>query len=137
MILSQVTGSTVPVQVPTILSRWSVMKSVRRPVVAVSAMLILVILQAIADPTGVLALVGWNGATPNLEAGFWPLAPYLIFVPVLLGVVWWSALRAGDRYWTLVAGVVLAVLLAQALTCFFMVWDVAVAAQAAGYVTAK
>ena len=113
------------------------MKSVRRPVVALSAMLFLVVIQAIADPTGVLALVGWTGRSRTFEAGFWPLAPYLIFVPVLLGVVWWSALRAGDRYWTLVAGVVLAVLLAQAATCFFMTWDVAVAARAAGYVTAK
>ena len=41
------------------------MKSVRRPVVALSTMLVLVVIQAIADPTGLLALVGWSGALPQ------------------------------------------------------------------------
>ena len=60
-----------------------------------------------------------------------------MFVPVLLAVIWWAAIRAGDRFWTLVAGVVLAVMLAQAATCLVMTWDVAAAAWAAGFVTAK
>jgi hypothetical protein len=113
------------------------MKSVRRPLVAVSTVLVLVVLQAVADPTGLLALVGWSGAQPTIHAGVWPFAPYLVFVPVLLGMVWWAALRAGARYWTLVAGVVLAVLVAQALACLVMTGDVGVSAWAAGYVTAK
>ena len=79
------------------------MKSVRRPVVAVSTMLVLVALQAVADPTGLLALVGWSGALPRFDAGAWPFAPYLVFVPVLLAVTWWAAARAGDRFWTLTA----------------------------------
>ena len=62
------------------------MKSVRRPAVAVSTMLVLVIIQAVADPTGLLALVGWSGAQPQLASGLWPFAPYLAFLPVLLGV---------------------------------------------------
>ena len=113
------------------------MKSVRRPAVALSSMLILVLIQAVADPTGLLALVGWSGAELRLDLGIWPLAPYIIFVPVLLAVTWWSAVRAGDRYLTLTAGLVLAVLLAQATACFFMTWDLASAAWAAGFVAAK
>ncbi|GAA2972237.1 hypothetical protein JOD63_000079 [Microbacterium terrae] len=113
------------------------MKSVRRPVVALATTVILVALQAFLDPTGLLALVGWSGALPALDRGLWPLAPYVVFVPVLLVTVWWAALRAGDRYWTLVAGVVLAVVLAQAVTCLAMTGDLANSAWAAGYVTAK
>lgn len=112
-------------------------RSARRPIVAVIAMLALIVVQAAADPTGLLALVGWSGAIPQASAGIWPFAPYLVFVPVVLGVVWWVAVRAGDRFWTLTAGVVLAVLLAQAAACFVMTWDLAVAAWAAGFVTAK
>ncbi|KRC61593.1 hypothetical protein ASE14_12175 [Agromyces sp. Root81] len=115
----------------------SVHRSVRRPVVAITAMLALIVIQAVADPTGLLALVGWSGAIPQPSAGVWPFAPYVVFVPVVLGVVWWVAVRAGDRFWTLTAGVVLAVLLAQAAACFVMTWDLAVAGWAAGFVTAK
>lgn len=113
------------------------MKSVRRPLVAVSAALVLVVLQAVLDPTGLLALVGWPGAQPSVAAAIWPFAPYLVFLPVLLGMTWWVALRAGERYWTLVAGIVLAVLLAQAAAALVMTWNLAVSAWAAGYVTAK
>ena len=113
------------------------MKSVRRPAVALSATLALVLIQAVADPTGLLALVGWSGAQPRIDAGAWPLAPYAVFVPVLLAVVWWAAIRAGDRFWTLSPGVVLAVMLAQAAACLVMTGDVAIAAWAAGFVTAK
>lgn len=112
------------------------MRRLRRPIVAVAATSVLVLVQAIADPTGLLALVGWPGGTLQWGLG-WPLAPYLVFVPVLLGVVWWAAVRAGERFWTMFAGVVLAVLLAQAATCLAMTWDAALSAWAAGYVTAK
>ena len=90
-----------------------------------------------STPPGLLALVGWSGAVPSLDAGVWPFAPYLVFVPVLLAVVWWAAVRAGDRFWTLFPGVVLAVLLAQAAACLVMTGDLAVSAWGAGYVTAK
>ena len=103
------------------------MKSVRRPAVALSATIALVVIQAIADPTGLLALVGWSGAQPDIDAGVWPLAPYAVFVPVLLAVVWWASIRAGDRFWTLTAGVVLAVLLAQAAACLVMTGNLALA----------
>ena len=112
------------------------MKSVRRPVIALSTMLVLVVIQAVADPTGLLALVGWSGALPQLDA-LWTWAPYVVYLPVLLGVLWWVAVRAGDRFWTLAAGVVLAVMLAHAAACLVMTWDLATAAWAAGYVTAK
>lgn len=113
------------------------MKSVRRPVVALSSMLALVVLQAAADPTGLLALVGWSGALPSLGAGVWTLAPYLVFVPVLLGALWWATARAGERFWTHTAGIVLAVLLAQAATALVMTWDLAAAGYAAGFVAGK
>jgi hypothetical protein len=113
------------------------MKSARRPLVALVTMLVLVVIQAVADPTGVLALVGWSGAIPQVSAGPWPFAAYVVYVPVLLGVLWWATLRAGDRYWTLVPGVVLSVLLAQAAATLVMSWNLAVAAWAAGYVTIK
>lgn len=100
-------------------------------------MLILVLIQAIADPTGLLALVGWSGAALRFDLGAWPLAPYLVFAPVLLAVTWWAAIRAGERYWTLTAGLVLAVLLAQATACLFMTWNLASATWAAGFVAAK
>ncbi|MFH8252315.1 glycoside hydrolase family 5 protein [Microbacterium sp. B2969] len=111
--------------------------AIRRPLVALCAMLVLVIVQAILDPTGLLALVGWSGALPAFDRGLWPVAPYVVFVPVLLGITWWTAARAGDRYWTLVPGLVLAVLLAQAATVLAMTGDLALSAWAAGYVTAK
>ncbi|WP_394551887.1 glycoside hydrolase family 5 protein [Agromyces sp. MMS24-JH15] len=113
------------------------MTSLRRPIVTLSALGMLVAIQAVLDPTGLLALVGWSGAQPGLAAGIWPFAPYAVFVPVLLGTAWWVARRAGDRYWTLVAGLVLAILLAQAAACLVMTWDLAHSAWAAGYVTAK
>ena len=112
------------------------MKSVRRPLVALAAILVLVVIQAVADPTGLLALVGWSGALPQIDA-VWTLAPYVVYLPVLLGIVWWSAVRAGDRFWTLAAGVVLAVMLAQAAACLVMTWDFSIAAWSAAYVTAK
>ena len=65
------------------------MKSVRRPATALATLLVLVVIQAVADPTGLLALVGFSGAQPRLDGGVWPLAPYLVFVPVLLAVAWW------------------------------------------------
>lgn len=113
------------------------MKLVRRPAVALSTMLALVVIQAIADPTGLLALVGWSGAGLSFAAGLWSFAPYLVFVPVLLVVVWWVAVRAAERFWTLTAGVLLAVLLAQAVTALVMTWDLAAAGYAAGFVVAK
>ena len=112
------------------------MKSVRRPVIALSTTLVLVVIQAVADPTGLLALVGWSGALPQVDA-LWTWAPFVVYLPVLFGVLWWVTVRAGDRFWTLAAGVVLAVLLAHAAACLVMTWDLATAAWAAGYVTAK
>ncbi|BDV30625.1 glycoside hydrolase family 5 protein [Microbacterium terricola] len=112
------------------------MRPIRRPVVALITMLALVAVQAIADPTGLLALVGWSGAGARVDAA-WTWAPYVVYLPVLLGVLWWVSVRAGDRFWTLVPGVVLAVMLAQAATGLVMTWDPAIAAWAAAYVTAK
>lgn len=112
------------------------MPHVRRPLVALGTTLLLVAVEAIADPTGLLALVGWPGGAPQASLG-WPLARYAVFVPVLLAVVWWSAVRAGSRFWTMAAGVTLAVLLAQALTALAMTGDPLFSGWAAGYVTAK
>lgn len=112
------------------------MRSLRRPLVALSGMLLLVVVQAVADPTGLLALVGWSGAAPRWT-DLWTLAPYLVFLPVLLAMTWWVALRAGDRFWTLALGFVLAILLAQAAACLVMTWDLAIAAWASAYIVAK
>ena len=79
-----------------------------------------------------LVRVRCRSSTPALD-----VRPVRRVLPVLFGVVWWVTVRAGDRFWTLVAGVVLAVLLAQAAACLVMTWDLGVAAWAAGYVTAK
>src|SRR6187401_2571150 len=113
------------------------MSTRRRPLVALAATIVLVAVQAILDPTGLLALVGWSGAVPQFDRGLWPFAPYVIFIPVLLVVVWWVARRAGDRFWTLAVGNVLAVLLAQAATLLAMTGDFANSAWGAGYVTGK
>ncbi|GAA4377505.1 glycoside hydrolase family 5 protein [Paeniglutamicibacter cryotolerans] len=113
------------------------MKSVRRPVVALLTSLVLTLIQAAADPTGLLALVGWSGARPSFSVGAWQLAPYLAFIPVMLVLTWWATLRAGDRFWTLTVGIILAVLLAQAATALVMTWNPAAAAWAAGFVVAK
>lgn len=109
----------------------------RRPLVAVIAATALVALQAVLDPTGLLALVGWSGAVPEFGRGLWPFAPYVVFLPVFLVMVWWVASRAGHRFWTLTAGNVLAVLLAQFAACFAMTGNLENAAWAGGYVTAK
>ena len=66
------------------------MRRFRRPIIAVATASVLVLIQALLDPTGLLALVGWPGGTLQWQLG-WPLAPYLVFLPVLLGVVWWAA----------------------------------------------
>ncbi|GAA1522822.1 glycoside hydrolase family 5 protein [Agromyces terreus] len=113
------------------------MKPARRPSVALAAMLLLVIVQAAIDPSGLLALVGWPGGTLRTDVGIWPFAPYVVFLPVLLAMTWWAARRAGERYWTLVAGLVLAVLLAQAAACLVMTWDPVLSAWGAGYVLGK
>lgn len=112
------------------------MRQVRRPIVAVSATAALLLIQALIDPTGLLALVGWPGGTPRFDL-WWPVARYVVFVPVMLAVVWWAAVRAGDRFWTLTAGVVLAALLAQFAACLAMTGDVPLSAWAAGYIAAK
>jgi len=112
------------------------MRQARRPIVAVVATSALLIVQAVIDPTGLLALVGWPGGAPQLELG-WPIARYLVFVPVMIAVVWWAAVRAGERFWTMTAGVVLAALLAQAAACFAMTGNLALAAWAGGFITAK
>lgn len=113
------------------------MNTVRRPLAALITMVVLVIVQGIADPTGLLALVGWSGASLRYDLGTWPLAPYIVFVPVLLAMTWWVTARAGERFWTHTLGLTLAVLLAQAATAFFMAYDLATAGWAAGYVAAK
>ncbi|AMB58227.1 hypothetical protein AWU67_04485 [Microterricola viridarii] len=100
-------------------------------------MLTLVLIQAVADPTGLLALVGWSGAIPSFDAGLWSFAPYLVFLPVLLVALWWVSARAGEWFWTLTAGIVLAVLLAQSATAFVMTWDLAAAGSAASFVAGK
>ncbi len=109
---------------------------VRRPLVAVGSTAALVVLQALIDPTGLLVLVGWPGGTPQAQL-WWPLARYVVFLPVLLGMVWWCAVRAGARFWTMTAGATLAVLLAQAATVLAMTGDAMLAGWAASYVTAK
>ncbi|MFD5864790.1 glycoside hydrolase family 5 protein [Agromyces sp. NPDC127015] len=112
------------------------MRALRRPIVTVAATSLLLVVQAVIDPTGLLALVGWPGGTPRFDL-WWPVARYVVFVPVMLAVVWWAAVRAGDRFWTLTAGVVLAALLAQFAACLAMTGDVALSAWAGGFVTAK
>lgn len=112
------------------------MNKVRRPLVAVGTALVLVLIEAVADPTGLLALVGWPGGAPQAQLG-WPLARYVVFLPVLVAVVWWSAARAGTRFWTSAAGATLAVLLAQAATALVMTGDALFSGWAGGYVTAK
>src|SRR6185312_8938818 len=67
----------------------------------------------------------------------WPLAPYIVFIPVLLAMTWWTTARAGMRFWTHTAGLVLAVLLAQAAATFAMSWELSVAGWSAGFVAAK
>ena len=113
------------------------MKSVRRPVIALLTTLVLVVIQAVADPTGLLALVGWSGALPQLDA-LWTWAPYV-------------GLPAGAARRPLVGGGACRrpvldpraratssrCMLAQAAACLVMTWDLATAGWAAGYVTAK
>ncbi|MGX5695570.1 glycoside hydrolase family 5 protein [Agromyces soli] len=112
------------------------MRQFRRPIVAVSTTAVLLLIQAIIDPTGLLALVGWPGGMPRAEL-WWPIARYVVFVPVMLVVVWWTAVKAGERFWTMTAGAVLAALLAQAAAVLAMTGDPALAGWAAGYITAK
>ena len=109
----------------------------RRPLVAVLSMLALVVVQAIADPTGLLALVGWPGGALRFDLGLWPIASTLIFTPVLLAVVWWVAVRVGRRFWLLALGFALAVLVAQAVAVLAMTGDLSISGRAAAYVTAK
>ena len=108
----------------------------RRPLIALITMAVLVAAQLVLDPTGLLALVGWPGGTPQVQL-WWPIARYVVFVPVLFGAVWWAAARVGDRLFTMALATVWAVILAQFLTLFAMTFDLALSAWGAGYVLAK
>ncbi|MDR2998395.1 MAG: cellulase family glycosylhydrolase [Microbacterium sp.] len=109
---------------------------IRRPLVAVLTAAVLIVLQAVVDPTGLLALVGWPGGTPRIDL-WWPIARYIVFVPVMLGMLWWGALRTAGRFWTMTAAGTLSVLIAQAVTVLAMTLDPLLAGWSAGYVTAK
>jgi len=112
------------------------MSRIRRPLIAISALLALILIQLILDPTGLLALVGWPGGTvqPGL---WWPLAPYVVFVPVLGAATWWAAVRVGGRFWVMSLAVIWAVTLAQAAALLAMTGDLPLAAWGSGYVLAK
>lgn len=112
------------------------MLTARRPIIAVVTMTALVIAQLIIDPIGQLALVGWPGGVPQVDL-WWPIARYVVFVPVLLGTTWLAARRVGDRFWVMTLAVVWSVTLAQFATLFAMTWDIALASWGAGFVLAK
>lgn len=112
------------------------MFQLRRPIVAVATMLVIVVIQLLADPIGVLALVGWPGGVPQAQL-WWPIARYVVFVPVLLAAVWWAARVLGDRFWLMTLATVWAVLLAQFATLWAMTWDGWLSAWGAGFVLAK
>ncbi|MFE6997280.1 cellulase family glycosylhydrolase [Microbacterium sp. NPDC057659] len=109
---------------------------IRRPLAAALTAAVLIALEAITDPTGLLALVGWPGGTPRVDL-WWPIARYVVFVPVMLGMLWWGAVRTGGRFWTMTAVATLSVLIAQAATVLAMTGDPLLAGWSAGYVTAK
>lgn len=109
---------------------------IRRPLVAVLTAAVLIIVEAIVDPTGLLALVGWPGGMPQVDL-WWPIARYVVFVPVMLGMLWWGAVRTGGRFWAMTAAGTLSVLLAQAATVLAMTGDPLLAGWSAGFVTAK
>lgn len=111
-------------------------RGIRRPLIAVAALLVLVLAEAALDPTGLLVLVGWPGGEVQIALG-WPIARYAVFAPVLFGAVWWAARCVGDRFWPMVLAIVWAVTLAQAVTLLAMTGDVSLAAWGAGYVLAK
>ncbi len=114
----------------------SAKRSIRRPLIAVLVMLVLVIAQLIADPTGLLALVGWPGGMPQAQL-WWPIARYVVFVPVLLAAIWFAAARVGDRFWVMWLAGIWAVTLAQFATLFAMTLDLPLSAWGSGYVLAK
>lgn len=73
------------------------MHTVRRPLTAVVTTIALVTIQLLVDPTGLLTLVGWPGGSPQADL-WWPIARYVVFVPVLLVAVWVAAARAGEHF---------------------------------------
>ncbi len=111
-------------------------RHLRRPLIATITMTVIVLAQLLIDPTGLLALVGWPGGMPQVQL-WWPIARYVVFVPVLLGAIWFAAQRVGDRFWVMTLAGVWAVILAQFLTLFAMTWDLPLAAWGSGYVLAK
>lgn len=54
----------------------------RKSTVATLALAVIVILGAIADPVGLLTIVGWSGASAFPVSGFWQLAPYVLLLPI-------------------------------------------------------
>ncbi|MGB3884491.1 cellulase family glycosylhydrolase [Gordonia sp. (in: high G+C Gram-positive bacteria)] len=62
----------------------------RHSTVATLTLAVVLLIGAIADPVGLLTVVGWSGASIRSIDGFWELAPYLLLVPIGLAGTWWT-----------------------------------------------
>ncbi|MGF7120240.1 glycoside hydrolase family 5 protein [Rhodococcus sp. BE178] len=101
---------------------------------------LLVVVQAAADPSGLLSLVGWTGADLWPIRAPWQIAPFVVYLPVLLGVTWWAVRSTAGSRWLFTAAassVVLAVMLAKFAMSSVAVHDIGTAAWGAGFAAAK
>lgn len=107
---------------------------------ATLALSVLVIAQAAADPSGLLSLLGWTGAHLWPIRAPWQVAPFVVYLPVLLGLTWWTVRTIAGTRWLFAAtasGVVLAVLLAKLAMSLVAAGDLTAAAWGSGFALAK
>ncbi|MFG1785664.1 cellulase family glycosylhydrolase [Rhodococcus oryzae] len=116
------------------------MSSNRLAWTATLALGLLVIVQAAADPSGLLSLLGWTGADLWPIRAPWQIAPFVVYLPVLLGVTWWAVRSIAWSRWLFAAttgSVVLAVLLAKFAMSLVAAGDLGTAAWGSGFALAK
>lgn len=107
---------------------------------ATAVLALLVIIQAAADPSGLLSLLGWTGAHLWPINAPWQIAPFVVYLPVLLGVTWWSVRSIAASRWLFAAttsSVMLAVLLAKFAMSLVATGNLGAAAWGSGFALAK
>lgn len=107
---------------------------------ATATLALLVIVTAAADPSGLLGLVGWTGASLWPVSGVWQIAPFIVYLPVALGFTWWSVRTLAGSRWLFGAtfgGVLLAILLAKFAMSLVAAGNLAAAAWGSGFTLGK
>lgn len=103
----------------------------RRPLLAAVTMQAIIVLQFVVDFEGDWLLANLAVHMPAAQP-WWPVVRYAVYIPVALGLIWFAASKAGDRFCTMWLAGTWAVLLAQFATLLATTWDLLLAAYLSG-----